>query len=64
MEHKGIKDRRMADWQMIVEMIEASMALSVQKGPHPQTPGCNCIACINKRKRILHGRPQLWKYRL
>jgi hypothetical protein len=64
MHHKFDKDRWLADWKMIAEMIEASMALSVKKGPHPLTPGCNCIACINKRKRILQGPPKPWQYRL
>jgi len=58
------KKRRTADWRLIVEMIEESMAVSVKKGPHPLTPGCNCIACINMRKRILQGPPRPWHYRL
>jgi hypothetical protein len=58
------KKRRDADWAMIVEMMEASMALSGKKGPHPLTPGCNCIVCINKRKDILKGPPRPWQYRL
>jgi hypothetical protein len=58
------KNRRNADWHLIVEMIEESMALSVKRGPHPLTPGCNCIVCINMRKRILQGPPQPWRYRL
>lgn len=56
--------KRAADRALIVEMIEQSMALSVKKGPHPLTPGCNCIVCINKRKRILAGEPQNWRYHL
>lgn len=58
------KERRLADWQMIVEMIEECMALSWEKGAHPQTPGCNCIVCVNKRKRILSGPCRPWRYRL
>jgi hypothetical protein len=64
MDHKSKKDHRIADWQMIAEMIEASMALSAEKGLHPLTPGCNCIACVNKRKRILQGPQKPWRYRL
>jgi hypothetical protein len=64
MDHKHVKDRRTADLAMIVEMIDESMALAQRKGLHPQIPGCNCMACINKRKRILQGVPQPWPYRL
>lgn len=58
------KKTRTADRTLIFEMIEESMALSVRKGPHSLTPGCNCIACINKRKRILDGPARPWRYRL
>jgi hypothetical protein len=64
MDNDSGKERRIADWRLVVEMIEESMALSVKKGPHPQTPGCNCITCINKRKRILNGSPRQWRYQL
>ena len=64
MYHTSEKERRNADWALIVEMIEEGMALALEKGIHPLTPGCNCIACVNKRKRILNGSPQLWRYRL
>jgi hypothetical protein len=50
--------------KMIYEMIEASMALAVQKGSHPLTDGCNCIVCVNKRKDLLRGPKKEWKYRL
>lgn len=50
---------------MIIEMIEASMALAQELGPHELTKGCNCIACVNKRKRFMFGvTPEDWKYRL
>ena len=39
--------------KMIVEMIDASFKLAEKLGRHPLTKGCNCIACIHKRKRIL-----------
>ena len=50
--------------RMIVEMIDYSMALSVRKGKHALTRGCNCIACVDKRKRILRGESSNWRYRL
>lgn len=50
--------------RLIIEMIEASMQLAMEKGPHPMTPGCSCIACVNKRKRKLSGPPEPWRYRL
>jgi hypothetical protein len=62
MHHKFQKERYITDLRMILEMIEESMALSVKKGHHPLTQGCNCIACVNKRKRILKGSPQPWRY--
>jgi len=64
MNHKFLKRPRTQDWRLIVEMIDEGMSLSLEKGVHPLTPGCNCIACINKRKRILQGSPQPWRYRL
>ncbi len=41
------------DKRLIMEMIDASWALAEKKGLHPLEPGCNCIVCINKRKRIV-----------
>ena len=41
------------DRRLIMEMIDASWDLADKKGPHPLEPGCNCIVCINKRKRIV-----------
>ncbi|MDA3896882.1 MAG: hypothetical protein PF482_12145 [Desulfobacteraceae bacterium] len=64
MNNPSAKNHRNADWAMIVEMIEESMALSVKKGPHLLTRGCNCIVCINQRKRILDGPSRPWRYRL
>lgn len=40
------------DRRLIMEMIDASWELAEKKGFHALEPGCNCIACINKRKRI------------
>ncbi|MDY6903654.1 MAG: hypothetical protein SWH61_03115 [Thermodesulfobacteriota bacterium] len=53
-----------AERRLIVEMINASMKLAYEKGPHPLTPGCNCIACVNRRKRKLAGAEKPWRYRL
>jgi len=64
MDDRCKKKHRTTDWALIVEMIEASMALSLKKGSHPLTPGCNCIACINQRKRILAGNPGNWRYHI
>ena len=50
--------------RMIIEMIEASMVLSGQKGKHPVTKGCNCIVCADRRKRIMMKTTINWQYRL
>jgi hypothetical protein len=59
-EREGIK----RDKRLIREMIDASCDLARKKGPHDLEPRCNCIACINKRKRILEnaGDNDEWKY--
>ncbi|MDY6824313.1 MAG: hypothetical protein SWH68_11045 [Thermodesulfobacteriota bacterium] len=54
----------LAERRLIVEMMNASMQLAYEKGPHPLTPGCNCIACVNKRKRKLAAPEKPWRYRL
>jgi hypothetical protein len=41
------------DRRLIMEMIDASWELAEKKGLHDLEPGCNCIVCINKRKRII-----------
>lgn len=43
------------DRRIIMEMIDASWDLAEKKGPHYLEPGCNCIVCINKRKRIFEN---------
>ena len=58
------KKRILHQRRLITEMIEASMRLAKEKGPHPLTPGCSCIACVNKRKRKLAGPPKPWRYYL
>jgi len=39
--------------KIIFEMIDASWELAQRLGKHPVKTGCNCISCVNKRKRIL-----------
>jgi len=53
-----------AQRRMIVEMIDAGFRLAEKLGPHPLTKGCNCIACIHKRKRILQPSEMNWKFKL
>ena len=50
--------------KMILEMIDASWEIAQKKGPHPLEKGCSCIACINKRKRVIEDGEKNWKYKL
>ncbi len=50
--------------RMILEMINASWELAERLGNHPLKNGCNCIACVNKRKRIIGERQGEWKFEL
>lgn len=59
-QHEKIRTHR----TMIMEMIEASMEKAREKGPHPLTPGCNCMACVIAKKRILHPGSGPWPHRL
>lgn len=58
------KDNQMLDRLRIFKMMEASCELAIQKGRHELEKGCNCIACVNKRKRILYHSTENWKFRL
>lgn len=49
---------------LILEMIDASIELAAKKGKHALETGCNCISCVNKRKRMLRGKEPEWKFRL
>jgi hypothetical protein len=63
---KQIEDsekRRRAEKTMIFEIIDASCELAARKGEHLLENGCNCIACVNKRKRLL-DKPKNWKFRM
>lgn len=57
---EAIKEER----KMILEMIDASWELADRLGKHGLREGCNCIACVIKRKRILDTRCEEWKYEL
>ena len=57
---ESIKQER----KMIFEMIDASLELAQRLGEHPLKPGCNCISCVNKRKRILEKQERKWRYTL
>ncbi|MBW1909678.1 MAG: hypothetical protein JRJ11_09095 [Deltaproteobacteria bacterium] len=57
---KALKEER----KMILEMINASWELAECQGKHPLKSGCNCIACVNKRKRLLEKSENEWKFKL
>ena len=52
------------DRKMIFEMIEASWELAERLGKHPLTKGCNCISCVDKRKRVLGERNREWEFEI
>jgi hypothetical protein len=47
---------------MIIEMINASWDLAERLGKCPLKRGCNCIPCVNRRKRILEEQKGEWKF--
>ena len=47
---------------MIIEMINPSWDLAERLGKHPLKSGCNCISCVNRRKRILEEQKGEWKF--
>jgi hypothetical protein len=49
---------------IILEMIEASWSLAERLGEHPLRRGCNCISCVNRRKRMLDDRKWEGKFEL
>ena len=54
-----------AQRRMIIELINDSFRLAESRNRHPLRKGCNCIVCINKRKRILEKRNEKeWKFKL
>lgn len=62
--HKNMEQSRKVELSMIVEMIDASWELAERLGKHPLKSGCNCISCVNKRKRLLKRLEQEWKFSL
>jgi hypothetical protein len=50
--------------RMILEMIQASWELAERLGNHPLKNGCNCIVCVNQRKRIIAEQRGEWKFDL
>ncbi len=58
------EDRVIADRKRIYEMIDASWELAAKKGKHPIENGCNCIICVNKRKRLMETPKNKWKFKL
>lgn len=50
--------------RMILEMINASWDLAEQLGKHPITAGCNCITCVNDRKRLIDKKADLWEFEI
>ncbi len=62
--HKNPEQSLKAKQRMILEMINASWELAEQLGKHPLKSGCNCVACVNKRKRFAEERKREWKFKL
>jgi len=60
----GMKKNCKRERLMIYEMINLSSEIAVRKGMHPLEKGCNCISCVNKRKRLLNNTDKNWKFRL
>jgi len=57
-----VEKRQVEARRIIMEMIDAAMELAQKKGPHPLTSGCNCMACVGKRKQLLKGEARPWKH--
>jgi len=57
---ESIKQER----KMTFEMIDASWELAQLLGEHPVKSGCNCISCVNKRKRISEKHERKWRFSL
>ena len=62
--HKNMEQSRKVEQSMIVEMIDASWELAERLGKHALKNGCNCISCVNKRKRLLKRPEQEWEFSL
>ena len=62
--HRGSAETKRTERMMIFEMIDASFELAAKKGTHPLERGCNCIVCVNKRKRLFEKTEKSWKFRI
>ena len=62
--HNGFVETKRSERMMIFEMIDASFELAEKKGAHPLEKGCNCIVCVNKRKRLIEKPGKNWKFRM
>ena len=61
--NEAYEKTKRAERMAIFEMIESTCALAARKGAHPLLNNCNCIACVNKRKRFLEEEKH-WKFRM
>ena len=58
------EQKLIAERKRIYEMIDASCELAAKKGKHKLENGCTCIACVNKRKRLMEKPVKEWKFKL
>jgi len=61
---ENFQKTKRAEQLMILEMIDASCELAAKKGRHPLEGACPCIACVNKRKRLLEEHEKNWRFRI
>jgi len=62
--NKNIKQSLKEEQRMILEMIDASWEQAERLGKHPLKNGCNCINCVNRRKRVLEEPEEVWRFNL
>lgn len=60
--HEDLSKIIISERMMIFEMIDAACELAAKKGNHPLESGCNCISCVNKRKRVFEKPEKNWKF--
>jgi len=53
-----------AQRRRVFEVINAGFGRIENLGRHPLTKGCNYIACVKRRKRILKTPKTDWKFKL
>jgi len=63
---RHLRENRSNDAQrrMIIEIIDDALQLAEKLGPHPLTRGCNCMACVHQRKRLLRIRGTDCRFKL